>query len=509
MIPFAAQHEKTRRWLVAVLFLSCLVLYVRAVLPFIAPYASGGDAAGYLWSARLFRAGRLSTPIVAPPGIPPTLGPAVFAPLGADVKPGSWDLVPTYPAGLPLHIAFANLFVAEERAVTITLVVAMTSALLLLYRLGREAGLERHWAAAACAVLAFSPLFLFLAVQPMSDVLATAWGEAVIFFAWRARRRARYATLAGMAVGIATLVRPTNALLLAPALAALPFTFDRVIRMLAGGVPAAAFLLLYQAEIHGHPLASGYGDIASAFSFTHFWPRLAHYARWIPPLTGFAALPALGCFWAWRGERRRWRTIATLWVGAVCGFYAFYYHTIETWWYLRFVLPACPAILIAGAATLQQIASRLSPALPRRVSAAATIVVVVSLAALSVRAMQRQPQYEEYRGVKAGDRIYPDAIKWMLLNQPDRRPTLMGQMSGAANYYAPDLRLIRYDRLSPEAWREMREWQARTSTTIDAALADFESRQLFGRRDSPLPCEWRPRGSYRWVTFWECPAPAK
>ena len=37
---------------------------------------------------------------------------------------------------------------------------------------------------------------------------------------------------------------------------------------------------------------------------------------------------------------------------AMFGLYAFYYHTSEEWWYLRFVVPAFPALVLAGAAML-------------------------------------------------------------------------------------------------------------------------------------------------------------
>ena len=121
--------------------------------------------------------------------------------------------------------------------------------------------------------------------------------------------------------------------------------------------------------------------------------------------------------------------------------------------------------------------------------------------------MTSLPEYQAHLEVKSGESVYSDAIKWMLLNDAGTHPTLMGQVSGAANYYAPEHPMIRYDRLPPDAWQALRDWQARTGTTVNAALADFESRQLFGRGEPSLPCEWQPRSSFRWITFWQCPPP--
>jgi hypothetical protein len=195
------------------------------------------------------------------------------------------------------------------------------------------------------------------------------------------------------------------------------------------------------------------------------------------------------------------------WILAIGGFYACYYHTNETWWYLRFVLPAFPPLLIAAAMTVQTGVHRFTGRLTERISPVVTTMVAVPLVALSVLAMQQRPEYAAFRQARADDRVYRDTIAWIRLNNVADRPLLLGQLSGAAHYYAPDLLLIRFDRFSPEGWTSLRDWQARTGTTVDAALASFESQQFFAGERARLPCQWRPRGSFRWVVFWECPPP--
>ena len=46
--------------------------------------------------------------------------------------------------------------------------------------------------------------------------------------------------------------------------------------------------------------------------------------------------------------RRRELAVLGLWAALLIGFYAFYFHSGESWWYLRFILPAFPALLLAA-----------------------------------------------------------------------------------------------------------------------------------------------------------------
>ena len=136
----------------------------------------------------------------------------------------------------------------------------------------------------------------------------------------------------------------------------------------------------------------------------------------------------------------------------------------------------------------------------RRVASA----VVIGICAA---ALVRSPQFEAYRAVRSDEGVYRDALKLRALERPSTVPVLMVQMTGAANYYTPGLRFLRYDALSPAAWQALRTWQAAANVPIDAALLPFERDEIFGgvRTRTPLPCGWRSRGYYRHVTFWECP----
>jgi hypothetical protein len=480
-----------------------LAAYLRWLSPWLAPYAGGADSSGYLWSARLFRHARFSIPIRVPDGLEPNaVTTSTFVPLGARIRPGTGDLVPTYPAGLPLHIAAANLIVSEESAVRAVLIVTAAAAVWLLYVLARDAGLGCASAFGACVVFASSPLVAFIAVQPMSDLLATVWAQATVICAWRARRRATYAVLTGVCLGTATLVRPTCVLLLAPALVALPAASTAYARFAAGAVPFAIVLVVYQRWAYGHAFESGYGALSVAFSTTWIAPTLRHYAQWLPRLASWLVLFAPGAVWAWRGGLAPWRAIAVVWIVAIFGVYAAYPVTSETWWALRFVLPAFPILIVASIAGLREglgaVARSAKAAVPHGVWHAAGAAAVAAAAI----ALVRTPQFGAFAEMKDGERVYQDALKVLAIDSRPSTPVLMVQMTGAAAYYAPDLRFLRFDEIAPAHWAALRRWQSAAGVPIAAALFPFERDQVIG--NPRFACIWQSRGSYRHVTFWSC-----
>ncbi len=500
-----------RRWpphrvFVRGLLLALLIAYGRWLFPHLAPYAGGADSAGYLWSAHLITERRIAEPIQRPPGAPVRLGPGVFAPLGTIVHANQRDLVPTYPSGLPLLLSVGLRLAPGERGIAVVLETIALLTLWATYRLGRAAGLERLWAATGAALLGASPLFVFMAVQVMSDVASTMLAVALVLLAWRSRRRPWSAAWAGAVLGMATLVRPTSVLLAVPLLAATGLQWNRAWRIVLGGAPFALFLFVYQSLAYGGPLSSGYGDMRSAFSVAHVGPTLRHYATWFPPLLSWVVLVSPAAWIAWTRTERPWRLITAAWLAAVLGLYAFYVHTAETWWYLRFVLPACPPLIVAGLRGAQWTLGRLTGRLPMQVGTVLATACLVAAGWTSVRALFRHPLAAVYEAANLNEREYRDALKWFALHGHAERPALMVQLGGAARVYVPDVLTMRFDRLSADDWREVRAWQQASNITIDAAVLPFEEAELLANSpDGRLGCAWRLRDAYRQVRFWECP----
>ncbi|MDQ5979869.1 MAG: 2 protein, partial [Verrucomicrobiota bacterium] len=236
-----------------------------------APYAGGSDSSGYLNSARLLLAGRLTAPLTLPPELPPDLLPrAHFAPLGYSPDPRGPDLLPSYPVGLPLHFAAAGSLIGLRPATTLVAVLSALGLVGLLYLTALELGVRPGWAAGLAAGAGLSPLTLFYALQPMSDLVAATWTVLAMLAALRSARHAGWALAAGAAFAVSVLVRPTNLLLVLPALVALAPNRRAWLAFVAGGLPFAAFLACYNHALYGRILTTGYGDVSSLFAGKNF-----------------------------------------------------------------------------------------------------------------------------------------------------------------------------------------------------------------------------------------------
>ena len=171
---------------------------------------------------------------------------------------------------------------------------------------------------------------------------------------------------------------------------------------------------------------------------------------------------------------------------------------------MRFVLPAFPILILAGLAGFRASAQAVAGRLVTPRAQWAVGAVSAGVVAACAVGLVGSPVFDVHRTIKSGERVYQDALKVYARNEGRPLPVLMMQMSGATNYYQPDLRYLRYDFISPDAWNAIRAWQRREGMPIGAAVYDFERDMIFGPHEDRLPCNWQPRGHYHNVQFFEC-----
>lgn len=327
----------------------------------------GADSSGYINLARMLSEGKVTRalPVACDACQPSWVTPLGFVPVGD-------GMASFYPVGLPLHLALAALAGGWAHAPFVVSPIAAVVLVFLTWWLGRRlhsdaAGLIAALLMGMCAV------FIFQALQPMSDVVAATWSVATIAAAVKSRERTRFSILAGFCFGIAVLVRPTSLLLL-PALAfALPLRWRALAGFIAGGIPAAIVLGWYNLAAFGSLLATGYsvGGATRELALEYFPPRAWHYLRWTAEqFSPLAVIAAIGGLWA---LQRRDRLMLAVWFVAFFVFYSFYF-SYDAWWYTRFLLPAYPALAIAAGVALAHVM-----AMPR-LRIAATMLVMVMLA---------------------------------------------------------------------------------------------------------------------------------
>jgi 4-amino-4-deoxy-L-arabinose transferase-like glycosyltransferase len=461
--------------------------------------AGGSDSSGYLNDSRLLeRAEAVRRTAALDRFDLDDAYNAWFIPLG--FKPGKrpGTNVPYYPAGLPLEMAAVKAMAGREWGGALVVPISGTLGLLVFYILARQLELTAMQALAAVCVLAAFPTYLYESLQPMSDAVATAWSMTAVAFALLSRRRAQWALVAGAALGMGVLVRPTTALLFPVVLIAMPLRRRSYALLVLGGLPFAAFNAFYNHFTYGAVSASGYaGAMHSDMAWSFFPRRLQHYAWWLAALLtpliplGWLALPLD------HNVPARHRLMLMLWFGIFFLFYCFYRH-YDTWWYTRFLLPAVPAMILAAtfamrdgltwlAARSQRLEHR--PHFASAVGAALCLVVVANGIYWSHR--------HHVLGTAEGESVYREAVVALQRRAPAKSVVVAMQVSGAVTYYS-DFSVLRWDALDAEKFAFVRRRIESKGYELYALLFPFEEE---GFRQK-VPGSWRKIGDVRQVSLW-------
>jgi hypothetical protein len=410
--------------------------------------AGGADSSSYLSQARLWQGGlpRIPQPLAleAPwPDADATLSPLGFCPCA---KPD--ELVPIHPAGYPLAMAAARAILGPGAEFAI--VPAMAAGLVLCTYLLGSMLWRQSIGLLGAALLTTSPTFLFQALQPMSDVPAAFWWTLALLLGLC--RPAACAAAAACAVAAAIVTRPN----LAPAglvLAMLLFALRRsgpgvVVHRIAwvGVLTGTAIGSLASAGVnhllYGSPLNSGYGSLAELYSLANVLPNAARYLTWLgtaeTPLLAllllspwFAAEPTSGRLVRWYGLGLGLLMLASYLPWLV----------LESWTFLRFLLPAFPLLyllLVSGA-----LISRIPYGWARR---ALPIVVFTIVGVAHARALIDRDVFE----IAAFEARYRTVAEYVERSLPDEAVVFSMQHSGSVSYYA-GRQILRYNYLDP-AW---------------------------------------------------------
>lgn len=459
--------------------------------------AGGSDSSGYLNSARLLAEGRLQTEL----RVPPELGGVTevnryhFSPQGFGQFAGNPHLPPSYPTGLPLHLAAAGRLFGWEAGPLLVLLAGAVGAVWLCYRAARELGVHYLLAAAGAAMLAGFPVFIFTSIQTLSDTLATTWALAALWCGLRARTSRGWAAACGAALAMAVLVRPTN-LLLAPALLVLiGWDVRRLAAFIAGGLPGAIWFLSYNHFLYGGALRSGYGTIHAAFSLTWGWPTAGHFLKWLALL--LPAVVLLLPLAAFFGDAKRRRELAALLLagGAIVGVYLFYDVSHDVWWCLRFILPAVAALILAAVLGAETLAQRLEARGWRALRVGMACGLMGWTAGLSwhwTRSLHvlYVPGYEQ---------AYADAAKLVRERVPTNALVVCSAFSGALYYYTGLAALV-YDSVKPEEFAGYRARTQAAGRPIFAAVFDIEEEDALRTR---CPGAWQRIAAAGNIGIWE------
>ena len=261
------------RWLTRVALLTAISGSALTWLRFLLTTIGGADSYGYVSASQLLARGSFVAEAPVADWLSAVNRLAIASPLGWTPAADGTGIGPAYPIGVPALMAIFTLIGGPS---AVFLVAPFTAAitLLLVYRLTRQ-WYDAETALMATALVAWNPLFITYAKQPMSDVPATMWIVLALMLAIRSSTRS--AVGAGLAAGAAVITRP--ALVLAAALVVLSAhrgeTPRRRAAMSAAGLAIGLVMqMAIQNHFFGSPFSTGYGAASGLFSVAHVTTNL-------------------------------------------------------------------------------------------------------------------------------------------------------------------------------------------------------------------------------------------
>jgi hypothetical protein len=453
--------------------------------------ACGGlDSYAYVSAAQALAAGHLRLPAPLAAVLPFEDGLSAAAPLGWMPAPDGLHLQPEFPLGLPLVMAVAIGIAGGDGPFWVSPLFGVVT-MLAVYRLARRLGGEPV-ARLAMVMTAAHPVFVTQAIQPMSDVAATAWLVLSVIALCEPAPSPR---AAGMFAGLAVWTRPPLMLpcvvaWLVPAGEGARCVRRRYAASLAACIGALA---LFQWYLYGDPFTSGRGDAVHVFRVERVAVNLRTYVQWFTYLhTPLVYAVLVAGLWSRRLGRMKWVLLA-LFVAEAAPYLA--YLAFESWETLRYWLPGLPLLALVAASGLVAIVSRTTRGVSGAVQAALVAVLAWGLAAASFVFLRGQPTFD----LKQSEARYPFAASLVVLHTAPGDVIVADVHSGSLRLYA-DRETLRWDAVPPDALEptvvRLAQSGRRTLVLLDDWIEDRRFRQRFAGALARLETTtaWRARG---------------
>jgi hypothetical protein len=437
-----------------------------------ATYSSAGaDASGYISESELLGRGQLFHRDDLSE-FARGHDPYITSPLGW--RPAAEGLQsPTYPPGLPLLMAIPQAIGGAAGASLVVILsgtIAVVATGWLAFQLAGSIA-----AVIAAALIAFTPVFIYQSIQPMSDVPVTAaW---MVCFALLSRRGGSLDPPAGIACAIAVLIRPN----LAP-LAIVPLLLARQRVMFAAPVAVAGGLLaVLQWTWYGSPLRSGYGSAEELFALSNIGPNASRYFNWLIATAPVLLLSILAIV-----RRHSDRVVQGLaaFVALVVGAYLVY-AVFDDWSYLRFLLPALAVLAVLTASELAAWIDRW----PTAIRPVLLFVIIVGITAHALSVARSTGTFRLAEQLRRVERVAD------LINEdvPPAAVLVAGEQSGSMRYYT-ERPIVRWEAASPASLGEVTAALEASRRPVYIVLDQWEE-SLFRARFTGIPVgalDWPP-----------------
>jgi hypothetical protein len=310
---------------------------------------------------------------------------------------------------------------------------------------------------------------------PMTDIPTAAIAALMIWCLLGQSPGA--AAAAGLAASMGLLLRPNFSVIAAGAWFWLAVDvvwrhrsgsrWTRLLAFTLAAIPGEIAVMVISARWYGSALASGYGSVGGLLSVSRVGANAGHYLRWLAEssplgLIGLVALmlPA-SRLWPTPAARRAARLLLVT-TAAAWSVYLFY-GEFRDWWYLRFLLPAWPAIFVAAALTVGRLWER------GAVARAVAIALIAGSGAAGVAVARERWVFN----LGHSERRYAAIAHLVDQYTEPRAVILTSQHAGTIRYYARR-ETLRFDFLD-EAWLDRAiAWLAAQGYHPYVLLEDWE-----------------------------------
>jgi hypothetical protein len=220
-------------------------------------------------------------------------------------------------------------------------------------------------------------------------------------------------------------------------------------------LPACGALAWINTEWYGAWYRSGYGSLDRMFSTANVPLNVRRYGGWLVETHTPFVLAGLFAPAFLTGPGRT-AVVWSCWAFALAVFAAYLPYTPwDAWWFIRFLLPGLPPLLVLGVAGLVTAAASV---VPRRATAVAATAVIALTAFFAWTAVDR----DVFR-LAAQARRFPDVGTWITRETPPTSVVFAEEHSGSVRYYAGRLTV---------GWIGFKpEW-------LDYAVASLRARQV-------------------------------
>ena len=481
-----------------------IVYYSYLMIRYANKVVTGNDSYGYASLAKYMTQLRVIQPVVELSQFDlPLEFTDVFIPityLSSEAQPGV--MVSQYPPGHPMLISAFSLLLGWEVGPFIVGPMSAIVSSILTYLIAREIGLSRRLSTAAGFMLALSPIVVYMGVQMVSDVPSMMLDLIAVYASLVCRRKIKWAWVAGLSLGLAVLVRPTNMFMIIPLVFCLPLSIRGAVYFALGGLPAAFFLCVYNISVYGGlfqyyaSYGSGTFDMFS-LSFSFMYARFQYYTYWIARLMSPLILFGwLGVIFNHELSLRN-RAMLISWFGSFIAVYCSY-SWYGDWWFTRFLLPGWPALIIGSLITAKYIGDMLGRHLGVNgsllASRAPSLVLITLVIACSIYSIKSFGMFDAYLGAQREK----DVVMWANGQMPPDAIVVADYWGGMLKYYG-GRSIVLYSRMNEAKWKTLKEKVRSKGVSIYALLAQTSVESA--RKN--MPGKWSLLGTYEHQTLWK------